>query len=513
MKGVGKVKMLRKSDTWEKAESSPGKGEKSNVKRVNAFNLKLFWVLSTVLFVQAIIVGGISYGLRIGAVAYGCTALANVIYIFKVNETLTSMIICYAPVASAAYVSYLTKGEPRIFLLYLFALATTTLYFRKDYIIILGIAVNVTIIIIYVINPVYVIGEANLKEIISRTAIMDAVIVLQYISAKWGNNLVDMARTKEKSAQDLLERLQATMGGIEKSTDVLKNNMASFGSDIETTKQMSRSITTSVQEIAAGVEDEVKGITEISKMISQAGNVVAETEKMAKEVSEIADNMGSIVNEGSSKVDEMKGQMGYINEAVTTSYNAVTDLQKNIKNIDEFLGGITRIAEQTNLLALNAAIEAARSGEAGKGFAVVAEEVRKLAEESAGIVGDIQRIIVEVSNKSKVALQESKKGNDAVKAGVEIVDDVSDRFKGIYESFGEIKKRIDREVKITQSVTSEFKSVQNQVESIASISEEHSASTEEILATIEDQNDRILDIAKIASEIQKQSDNLKRLME
>lgn len=504
---MGKMIKSEKTDKISKSR------EKSNVQVVNAFNLKLFWCLSLVLSIQGIIVGGISYGLKVGAVAFGCTAIGTITYFLKFNETLTSMIICYAPVAAAAYVSYLTKGEPRIFLLYLFALATTTLYFKRNYIIILGIAVNITVIIIYIVNPVYVIGEANLKEFISRTAIMDAVVILQYVSAKWGNKLLDKAKEKEKSANELLERLQSTMGGIEKSTEVLNNNMEGFTSDIETSRQMSSSITTAVQEIAAGVEEEAKGVTEISNMISDAGNVMEETEKITREVSGIADNMGRFVNEGSSKVNEMKNQMKYINESVRTSYGAVTDLQKNIKNIDEFLGGITRIAEQTNLLALNAAIEAARSGEAGRGFAVVAEEVRKLAEESASIVGDIQGIISEVNEKSKIALEESEKGNDAVKTGVGIVDNVGDGFKNIYDSFEKIKNRIDKEEEIIHSLTNKFRSVQNQVESIASISEEHSASTEEILATIEEQNDRIVDIAAIASEIQKQSDNLKKLME
>lgn len=507
------MKKTQKLDIPEESQESSKSRGNSSIRTVNAFNLKLFWVLSLVLFIQAFIVGGSSYGLKVGAVSFGCTAVATVIYLFKVNDTVTSMIICYAPVLAAAYVSYLTKGEPRIFMLYIFALATTTLYFRRDYIVILGIAVNVTIIIIYVINPVYIIGEANIKEFISRTAIMDAIVVMQYISAKWGNNLVDKARAKEKSANELLEKLQSTMGGIERSTEVLKNNMVSLGADIETTKQMSGSITTAVQEIAAGVEEEAKGVTEINSMIFEAGSVVEETEKIAGEVSEIADNMGKFVSEGSGKVNEMKSQMGYINASANASYEAVADLQEKIKNINEFLDGITRIAEQTNLLALNAAIEAARSGEAGRGFAVVAEEVRKLAEESAGIVGDIQGIIVEVNNKSRIALQESEKGNTAVKTGVEIVDNVQDRFKDIYESFEMIKKKIEKEKEITGSVTNKFREVQNQVESIASISEEHSASTEEILAAIEEQNDRIVDIARIALEIQKQSDDLKGLME
>ena len=82
--------------------------------------------------------------------------------------------------------------------------------------------------------------------------------------------------------------------------------------------------------------------------------------------------------------------------------NNVRNLGSKTNEIGKIVAVINDIAFKTNLLALNAAIEAARAGEAGRGFDVVAEEVRKLAENSAGLTKEITQMVTEIQEETKM---------------------------------------------------------------------------------------------------------------
>ncbi|HTC22725.1 MAG TPA: methyl-accepting chemotaxis protein, partial [Gemmatimonadales bacterium] len=107
-----------------------------------------------------------------------------------------------------------------------------------------------------------------------------------------------------------------------------------------------------------------------------------------------------------------------IREVVQTSATQVHELARLSESITDFIDLIKQISSQTNLLALNAAIEAARAGEHGRGFAVVAEEVRRLADSSAGAAEDVAKTVEYIRNQIREVSGTMERGSATV-SGVE----------------------------------------------------------------------------------------------
>lgn len=168
-------------------------------------------------------------------------------------------------------------------------------------------------------------------------------------------------------------------------------------SDYNTTLESLRNL---IAEISGGVGSLSEGARDIS---SAADQLAHRTEQQAASLEQTAAALNEITNtvratsagagQAKTAVDIAHGDVERSGQTMIEAVNAMGRIEASARQMELIIATIDEIAFQTNLLALNAGVEAARAGESGRGFAVVAQEVRALAQRSAGAAREIKGLI------------------------------------------------------------------------------------------------------------------------
>ena len=208
---------------------------------------------------------------------------------------------------------------------------------------------------------------------------------------------LDLVRANFNQSLLTLRKTLTSIGSNALAMDASAQNMRGAADDLSRrTEQQAASI----EQTAAALEQITITVKDSTGRAEQAGKLVERTRVGAE-------NSGNVVR-----------------RAVAT----IHDIEKSSLEITGIISLIDDIAFQTNLLALNAGVEAARAGEAGKGFAVVAQEVRELAQRSAGAAKQIKDLITASSNQ--------------VRSGVSLVNETGDALENIVSEVREISLHV-----------------------------------------------------------------------
>ena len=243
------------------------------------------------------------------------------------------------------------------------------------------------------------------------------------------------------SLNDILERLNSTVGQIVSSAEYV-----SGGAD-----QMSAA----AQALSQGSMEQTSAVEELEETMRSVTQSVKQTAESAQRTREQAGEMGSQLTESNQKMQEMIAAMKEISDSSN-------EIEKIIKTIED-------IAFQTNILALNAAVEAARVGAAGKGFAVVAEEVRSLAAKSA-----------EASQNTSALIGRSIA---SVKQGTRIADAAAKQLEHVVSGASEIVETINGIAVDAQTQAGAVERIQTQIGQITGVVQTNSATAEESAAS------------------------------
>ena len=172
-------------------------------------------------------------------------------------------------------------------------------------------------------------------------------------------------------------------------------------------------IATGNADLSARTESQASSLEQTASSMEQLTSTVKQNANNAREANQLVLMTSTIAVKGGAAVGQVVQTMGLIRDSS--------------RKIVDIIGVIDGIAFQTNILALNAAVEAARAGEQGRVFAVVANEVRNLAQRSAGAAKEIKTLIGDSVEKVNIG---SKLVDDAGHTMEEIVTSVK-RAAGI----------------------------------------------------------------------------------
>lgn len=476
-----------------------------HMQKVNSISVKVFWVIAGLLLILAIATNQYLFLLPASVIA-GISLLSFFLIRKHLFEKYIPFVFALCTIFTAYYV-ILQMDEQNMDLAifaYIVSIGYITLYLDKIKFIIITAAVNIAII---AMNMAY--KMMAIDTLTNVIAVIDFTSLLLFLVTKWGSELIIESGERESKTRELYNQLEKTMEAIRKNTAELDDKIALCKENLDILDSAGNEIAKTVEEVAKGVSSEAESIYSISEKMNIAESKIAEAYKFTMAMSETSREETEVVRDTTGQMENLNRQIEIIDDAVKESLSTVEELNISTESINKLLREIKLISDQTNLLALNAAIEAAHAGEAGAGFAVVAENVRKLADQSASLVQEINAITESIVNKTQVVFEKVQKGNEAVQAGRSISDLTRDRFNAMMNSFKKLDECILQELDIIDNISKLFSKINEETESIAGISEEHSASTQEMLSTIEEQTSKISEINVFMHDIKKSSEDLK----
>ncbi|MFH2140115.1 MAG: methyl-accepting chemotaxis protein [Pseudomonadota bacterium] len=315
-----------------------------------------------------------------------------------------------------------------------------------------------------------------------------ATVIIRQVMRQLGGDPRDVAAVVNTMAQGDFSRQPAgqpvpgsVLANAYQMQASLRDMIGQVKSQAHHVGDMAHSLATSAQQIAENVNHESDSVAGMAAAIEELSVSTTHISDQGGNAKQIANSSRASAEKGAQVVNKTVAGLLEIAGEIESASGEVSRLGEDASRISDVVKVIKEIADQTNLLALNAAIEAARAGEQGRGFAVVADEVRKLAERTAGATNEISQMSGKIGAVAANALAGMDKVVNTTRQGVGDAETAQTSIKHIQHSFGEVASVIDDIAVALEEQNSAASELAKSTERVSQMSEENAGAAKGLL--------------------------------
>lgn len=302
-----------------------------------------------------------------------------------------------------------------------------------------------------------------------------------------------LGEIKGAAQGDLTVKAEVTndvLGAVADSFNFLIGSLRKVVTGIQTLAELVTFATdesiTNTSQLTEQAEVQAVKISAIMQEIDRIVNSIRDVRDVSVRAETVAQQSSHTAEAGGMAVDRAVEGINELRLTIASTSKMMKRLGESSQQIGKIVTSISQLASQTNLLALNATIEAARAGEQGLGFAVVAEEVRKLAERSAGATEEISEIVGTIQEEISRVMKAMESGTLEVVEGTKLASEAKTHLNAIIEVSREMNALVQNITRASAKQTISAEEISSSMQQVNEIANTTAQKGSDVKASLDD---------------------------